>query len=59
MNASVAELQNPEATVREWGFKHVFTWTDGPYVLNHDFWIVTRKLTSSAMPTIRHIPMEA
>lgn len=21
-----------EAKVRSWGFDHVFTWTDGPYV---------------------------
>ncbi len=22
----------PEAVVRSWGLKHVFTWTDRPYV---------------------------
>lgn len=23
--------RDAESEVRSWGFKHVFTWTDGPY----------------------------
>lgn len=25
--------KDSEAEVRAWGFRHVFTWTDGPYVV--------------------------
>jgi hypothetical protein len=31
--AKASELpKDPEAAVRSWGFGHVFTWIDGPYV---------------------------
>ena len=28
----VASKREAEAQVRSWGFGHVFTWSDGPYV---------------------------
>jgi hypothetical protein len=30
---TMADKADPEAKIRSWGFPHVFTWTDGPYVL--------------------------
>ncbi|KIW83249.1 hypothetical protein Z517_02494 [Fonsecaea pedrosoi CBS 271.37] len=31
MSARTTSRSQDERTVREWGFRHVFTWTDAPY----------------------------
>ena len=33
-----------EAKVREWGFGHVFTWTDGPFVQIPSFLFAAQSL---------------
>lgn len=31
--SAATQQADPGAEVRSWGFDHVFTWTDGPYVI--------------------------
>lgn len=37
-----------EAEVRTWGFSHVFTWTDGPYVTCHFLCFIDSQSFSNA-----------
>ncbi|KAG7008045.1 hypothetical protein G7Y79_00007g021700 [Physcia stellaris] len=52
----MASRKADEAKVRDWGFKHVFTWTDGPnaYYPPHKHTSLTTHLIRRGTLTIRY-----